>query len=260
VAINSDPGEEFVDTQQFGIQGLVGIVGVQIIKPPAGTIETARTTTVITEQPPSSGIYHATLTAPTLAGTYTIVWDTSGGSPIYAYEDLIVGESLAPPFGVEGRYAQQLDFEAYVEGWVTDDEAALDRYLERASRDVDRMVGAWLVDEDSGLKFGNIVADENPKDLSAHQLAALRRATCAQALYRINLDDARDVVASSSGAGSYPAGAVEVAGPEFRVRFADAASASSATTATADRPYPLSAAAWDELVGTGLIKTTATAV
>lgn len=37
-------------------------------------------------------------------------------------------------------YANQADFEGYVEGWVTSDPAALERLLERAEKDIDRIL------------------------------------------------------------------------------------------------------------------------
>lgn len=82
-------------------------------------------------------------------------------------------------------YATVDDFEDYVEGWVTSDEEALQRMLERASRDVDRYIGAaWSV-EDNGLRFGKL--EDNPKAIDQYQIEALTRATCAQAEYRIEM-------------------------------------------------------------------------
>jgi hypothetical protein len=62
------------------------------------------------------------------------------------------------------------------------DPAELARTLERASRDVDAYCGpTWR--EDDGSAFGDLAA--NPKGLAAWQLVALKNATAAQALYRI---------------------------------------------------------------------------
>lgn len=80
-------------------------------------------------------------------------------------------------------YATPEDFERYVEGWKTEDKAALERTLHRASKDVDRQVGFGWSTESNGLKFGE--PEDNPKKLPDRQLEALRDATCAQAEYRI---------------------------------------------------------------------------
>lgn len=76
-------------------------------------------------------------------------------------------------------YATVADFEAYVEGWVTDNAAALERVLLRAERDVDLILGAWDRDPLTGLKWSPAT------ELTAVEAAALRDATCAQAEYRI---------------------------------------------------------------------------
>jgi hypothetical protein len=80
-------------------------------------------------------------------------------------------------------YAQASDLEAYVEGWVTDNPAAVDRLLERAERDIDYAAGAWpIADPVNGLKFV-------PGSLAAWQTKALVRATCAQAEYRFEMGE-----------------------------------------------------------------------
>lgn len=127
-------------------------------------------------------------------------------------------------------YATDTDFEEYVEGWTTDDSDALDRLLERASRDVDIYIGPRTVDNDSGLKFGDVAGDENPSDLLDWQLAALRRATCAQAEYRFQMGEEFMV------AGQFE----NVSGPDF--------------SRTGKLPY-FAPKARRELVGTGLVVT-----
>lgn len=79
-------------------------------------------------------------------------------------------------------YATQTDFEAYVEGWVTDDADALDRLLERAELDVDRILGPGQRRDDTGLLY-------DPANLTAAQAASLSRATCAQAEYRFRMGE-----------------------------------------------------------------------
>lgn len=87
----------------------------------------------------------------------------------------------------DATYALQTDFEQFVEGWVTDDPDALKRLLERAERDIDQAAGYWLA-ETNGLKFGSPLST-NEKHLEAWQVAALTRATCAQAEYRFTMGE-----------------------------------------------------------------------
>lgn len=112
-------------------------------------------------------------------------------------------------------YATVADFEAYVEGWVTDDPDALTRLLERATRDVDAVIGPlWprAVDPFLGLKL-------NPDaDLDAVGAAALSRATCAQAFYRFTVVEPAQFAAGGEVRKS-------VKGPDFEVTYADAGAA-----------------------------------
>jgi hypothetical protein len=79
-------------------------------------------------------------------------------------------------------YIDQAFFEDWAAPFTTTDPAELARTLERASRDVDTFCGpVWR--EDDGSAFGDLTA--NPKGLAAWQLVALKNATAAQALYRI---------------------------------------------------------------------------
>jgi len=71
---------------QFGTgsTGLVGTVGYALVNPD-NTVNTARTTSGITERPSGSGTYAATVTLPNnFQGE--LRWDTGGGSPKYASE------------------------------------------------------------------------------------------------------------------------------------------------------------------------------
>lgn len=77
-------------------------------------------------------------------------------------------------------YATRAQFEDYVEGWVTDNEAALDRLLERASRDVDAVLGP-MAPLTSGAYAGLRL---DPTVLRDWEAEALARATCAQAEHR----------------------------------------------------------------------------
>lgn len=84
-------------------------------------------------------------------------------------------------------YATRSDFEAYVEGWVTDDPAALDRLLERAERDIDGIL-ATRGDRTAGLKI-DAAAELAAGSLEEWQTDALSRATCAQAEYRLAMGE-----------------------------------------------------------------------
>lgn len=79
-------------------------------------------------------------------------------------------------------YATQADFEAYVEGWTTEDAAALERLLQRAERDVDRLLSGVRGTGVGGLKL-------IPADLETWQAEALARAVCAQGEYAITMGD-----------------------------------------------------------------------
>lgn len=79
-------------------------------------------------------------------------------------------------------YITQAFFESYAAPFTTTDAAELARVLERASRDVDAFCGPWDRQDDGSI-FGDLAA--NPLGLAAFQVVALRNATAAQALYRI---------------------------------------------------------------------------
>ena len=80
-------------------------------------------------------------------------------------------------------YATQADFEAYSEGWTTTDPPALERILQRAERDVDRVVGyQGERPAAQALKFV-------PGTLTTRERDALRDATCAQAEYRVKMGE-----------------------------------------------------------------------
>lgn len=83
-------------------------------------------------------------------------------------------------------YATRAEFEAYVEGWTTTDPNALDRLLERASRDIDGFLAPiFLVT--TGTYAGFKV---DPTTLATYAAQALSRATCAQAEYRLGVGEA----------------------------------------------------------------------
>ncbi len=121
-AIYSAPGATFYSELDNAPTGLVGSIGVRIIRKSDETTVTARSTEGIVESPAGSGRYKATLEAPDAAGDYTVFWDTGTVSPsTTASDDLIVTYDL-PTGGVEpppggGRayaYASYADVRAHL--------------------------------------------------------------------------------------------------------------------------------------------------
>lgn len=112
--IYSRPAAQFEALLSGAPTGLVGTLGVRIIDTPAGTTVLARTTAGIAEQPPGSGIYSVALTAPNVEGSYSVVWDTGGGSPVFSAEELVVSGAAQPPIAepAGGAYAAVADVEA----------------------------------------------------------------------------------------------------------------------------------------------------
>jgi hypothetical protein len=87
------PSASFEAVVQGFATGLTGTIGVRLIDN-TGATSIARTTVGITEFPASSGIYQVTLTAPSTAGQYTIVWDDGSVDPSsVATEELTVTTS-----------------------------------------------------------------------------------------------------------------------------------------------------------------------
>lgn len=85
----TQPSESFEATVDWGTTGLVGTIGVTILDNIGGTT-TTRTTASILEIAP--GVYSTTLTAPSVAGQYSVVWDDTS---VYVPEDLNVTTGTA---------------------------------------------------------------------------------------------------------------------------------------------------------------------
>lgn len=94
--IYSRAGQTFEATTQGAPTGLEGTIGVRILDTPANTEVLARTTAGISEAVDGSGIYSVSLTTPDDVGAYSVIWDTGGGSPAFASEELIVNTTGAP--------------------------------------------------------------------------------------------------------------------------------------------------------------------
>jgi hypothetical protein len=136
------PGLAFEASAQGFAAGLTGIIGVRIMDG-QGATTTARSTSGIVESPGSSGIYVATLTAPTTAGQYLLVWDTGTVAVgTTAVEDLTV-TSTAPGFlpgtatGWEPDYITAAQLKSAVRILDTNDDAELGFAISAASRAID---------------------------------------------------------------------------------------------------------------------------
>lgn len=92
--MNVSPSSTFEAVASGFASGLTGTIGVRILDN-AGATTTARVTAGIAEYPASSGVYYVTLTAPSTAGQYTILWDNGTATPgNIATEDLVVAETV----------------------------------------------------------------------------------------------------------------------------------------------------------------------
>jgi hypothetical protein len=109
-------------------------------------------------------------------------------------------------------YTNRTAFEDYVEGWVTDDAAALDRLLERAERDVDALF-VLLPIITSGTYAGRRF---DPTTLAAWEREALSNCVCAQAEFRFMRGE--EQIARGRTATS-------VKGPDFEQAYSDVGTA-----------------------------------
>lgn len=139
------------------------------------------TSGTITEDPAGSGLYEITAPVPSVVGTYERLWDTGPGTRAYRDDDdLVVGSAPAPPvmgIGADATYASAAALTSYTDAQLPDGEDAVRELLERAERDVDRLLGRYEV-----LATGRKL---DPATLTAAQREALSRATCAAAEYRL---------------------------------------------------------------------------
>ncbi len=91
--ILSRPSAAFTATLIDAPTGLAGTLGVRIENLDA-TNHTPRTTAGIVEVEAGSGIYVKTgFIAPSTPGTYIVLWDTGGATPVYAEEELVVSSA-----------------------------------------------------------------------------------------------------------------------------------------------------------------------
>lgn len=109
--IYAAPGASFEARIDGCPSGLAGTIGVQILDN-AGGVALARVTEGIVEDPAGSGSYIVTLTAPSVAGGYSVFWDTGTVTPTTtASEDLTVTSTIVTPVAVQ-RFAEPSDLAA----------------------------------------------------------------------------------------------------------------------------------------------------
>ena len=104
--IYAQPGTAFQAVLDNAPTGLVGTIGVRVIRDLDGATVIARTTANITEVVAGSGTYLAKLAAaPAEAGSYLVFWDTGTVTPsTTSTEEMVVGAATAlnpPPTGSE---------------------------------------------------------------------------------------------------------------------------------------------------------------
>jgi hypothetical protein len=164
------------------ITGRAATLTIEVFDPSDGAVLNAASGVGIVET--ATETYRAERAVVTAGDGRIVRWrDTTDGAPGEIVGEDIVDVAAAPlvPGLGEPTYATAEDFEAYVPGWVTDNEAALKAILVRAERDVDLILGLWDLDPVTGLKWTPAT------ELASYEAAALRDATCAQAEYRIAL-------------------------------------------------------------------------
>lgn len=89
MSITTAPGATFEAVAEFAT-GLTGTLGVRVIDN-AGATTIARVTAGIAEYPAGSGVYQKTLTAPSVAGQFSVLWDDGATTPGHvATEDLVI--------------------------------------------------------------------------------------------------------------------------------------------------------------------------
>lgn len=142
---------------------LVGTVGVEITTEGGATV-TARTTSGITEYPAASGIYHYTGTSPGSTGSYVVLWDTGGSTPVYASEDLIVSASPIGPIPTPGPRDLTTLGEAREFIGLGDDEHENDNLIQRFVTQASDVIHA-----EAGREF---IKDPQKSDTRIYEFAA----------------------------------------------------------------------------------------
>lgn len=133
MSVYAAPGVSVEVTVYGFATGLVGTVGVRVMDGQGGTT-TARSTSGIVESPAGSGVYTATITSPSTAGQYVVVWDDTA---TYVPEDLVVGytaPSVASLSGVDLCTVAQVREWLQKPGGDTAQDTVIQNTITRASR------------------------------------------------------------------------------------------------------------------------------
>lgn len=150
------PGATFEASAANGSTGLTGTIGVRISNLATDTDFLARTTAGISEYPAGSGLYARSFTAPTTLGTYALIWDTGGATPVYAREDLVVTYSAPSGTGSGPLYltAAQLKNTLTMTG-TTFADADVTLAIGAASRAIDAVTGRrfWLDTGTANIRY-----------------------------------------------------------------------------------------------------------
>lgn len=154
--IYSLPGATFFSELDNAPTGLVGTVGVQIIRKSDGAVVLARTTAGIVESPTGSGRYVFTGIAPAEKAAFTVFWDIGSVSPsTTASDDLVVtanppGPPEPIPSAISGRsyaYASLQDVQSFLPGVnfmatsAKPGATQVANFLNLASDDLDSLLG-----------------------------------------------------------------------------------------------------------------------
>lgn len=138
--IYAAPSTSFEATLSGAPTGLVGTLGVRIMDGVGGTT-VARTTSGIVETPAGSGVYVATLIAPSSTGQYQVVWDTGTlGPTTTTAEDLTVTSSVPTAIvgtGWKPDYTTLAQLKAALRITDTDDDPMLQIAITASSRAID---------------------------------------------------------------------------------------------------------------------------
>lgn len=171
----SAPGATIYPRLEWSVSGLVGTIGVRIIRDSTGIEALARQTTGIAETPATSAQYVATLTAPTAGGEYTILWDNGSLTPgNSASEDLLVtSSSVAAATGVD--LCSLADVKAYLQKTDTTFDSLLSTLITRASAVIENY--AMREFSDKGTLTRTFQQDGSLVDLLPYDLRAATAVT-----------------------------------------------------------------------------------
>lgn len=165
--------------------------------------------------------YSVVYISPLEKGLYFERWRDNSVVPTVVYDDeLEVTSTLPATPGITGGlpgYASTLDLREYAPELATRSEDELNAALLKAERDIDEYAG-FVVVLDSGRKFD---LDPDTGGLDISQAAAITRATCAQARFRIYMGPAYFVKEVGYGevGGDIPVKKPPRYGPEMRMEF-----------------------------------------